>query len=78
MVYNHAGGPFDDQSMRFFDRPWNSEWWDGDSYFSGRRGWAGGRIFDFPKNEVRQFLIDNAKLFLETTTPTASATTKSA
>src|SRR5260370_4970956 len=23
VVYNHGGGPFDEQSMRFFDRPWN-------------------------------------------------------
>jgi len=32
--------------MRFFDRPWNREWWDGDSYFIPGPGWAGGRIFD--------------------------------
>ncbi len=64
VVYNHAGGPFDDQSMRFFDRPHNHEWWDPDSYFIGGDGWAGGRIFDYGKDEVRQFLIDNAKLFL--------------
>ncbi|MBI3463004.1 MAG: 1,4-alpha-glucan branching protein, partial [Planctomycetes bacterium] len=65
VVLNHAGGPFDDQSMRFFDRPWNREWWDPDSYFIGGDGWAGGRIFDYGADEVRQFLIDNAKLFLD-------------
>jgi 1,4-alpha-glucan branching enzyme len=65
VVFNHAGGPFDDQSMRFFDRPWNREWWDPDSYFIGGDGWAGGRIFDYGADEVRQFLIDNARLFLD-------------
>jgi 1,4-alpha-glucan branching enzyme len=65
VVYNHAGGPFDDQSMRFFDRPWNREWWDPDNYFIAGDGWAGGRIFNYKINEVRQFLIDNAKTFLD-------------
>ncbi len=64
VVYNHAGGPFDEQSLRFFDRPWNHQDWDPDSYFTGRDH-AGGRIFDYGPDEVRQFLIDNAKLFLE-------------
>jgi 1,4-alpha-glucan branching enzyme len=65
VVYNHAGGPFDDQSMRFFDRPGNHQWWDPDSYFIGGDGWAGGRIFDYGSAEVRQFLLDNARLFLD-------------
>ena len=64
VVYNHAGGPFDDQSMRFFDRPWNREWWDPDSYFIGGDGWAGGRIFDYGSDEVRNFLIQNAMMLL--------------
>ncbi|MGH6906007.1 MAG: alpha amylase C-terminal domain-containing protein, partial [Geminicoccaceae bacterium] len=64
MVYNHAGGPFDDQSLRFFDRPWNREWWDPDSYFIGGEGWAGGRIFDYGRDEVRNFLIQNAMMLL--------------
>jgi 1,4-alpha-glucan branching enzyme len=51
--------------MRFFERPWNRQWWDSDSYFIGGAGWAGGRIFDYSSDEVRQFLIDNAKLFIE-------------
>ena len=51
--------------MRFFDRPSNHEWWDSDSYFIGGPGWAGGAIFDYGADEVRQFLIDNAKLFLD-------------
>jgi 1,4-alpha-glucan branching enzyme len=64
VVYNHAG-PLDDQSMRFIDRPANHEWWDPDAYFIGGAGWAGGRIFDYASNEVRNFLIDNAKFFLD-------------
>src|SRR5262249_19654795 len=50
VVFNHAGGPFDEQSMRFFDRPWNHEWWDPDNYFIAGDGWAGGRIFDYQKD----------------------------
>jgi 1,4-alpha-glucan branching enzyme len=65
VVYNHAGGPFDDQSMRFFERPWNSQWWDPDSYFVSGGGWAGGRIFDYAQDEVRAFLIDNAIMYLD-------------
>jgi 1,4-alpha-glucan branching enzyme len=67
VVYNHAG-PFDhdpDYSMRFFDRPHNNMWWDPDLYFQGGDGWAGGRIFDYASDEARQFLIDNAKMFLD-------------
>ncbi len=65
VVYNHAGGPFDDQSMRFLERPANHEWWDPDAYFIGGDGWAGGRIFDYARDEARQLLIDNARWFLE-------------
>lgn len=65
VVYNHAGGPFDPQSMRFFDRPWNREWWDRDNYFVAGGGWAGGRIFDCAVDEVRAFLIDNATMYLD-------------
>ncbi|GAC1447988.1 MAG: alpha-amylase family glycosyl hydrolase [Isosphaeraceae bacterium] len=64
VVYNHAG-PLDDESMRFFDRPWNRSWWDPDLYFIGGEGWAGGRIFDYGRDEVQSFLIDNAKWFLD-------------
>ena len=65
VVYNHAGGPFDDQSMRFFERPRNHEWWDPDQYFIAGGGWAGGRIFDYSVDQVRGFLIDNAIMYLE-------------
>ena len=33
-------------------------------YFNGR-GWAGGLVFDFGNPGVRQFLIDNAKFYLD-------------
>jgi 1,4-alpha-glucan branching enzyme len=65
VVYNHAGGPFDAESLRFFDWPHSREWWDPDTYFLGGEGWAGGRIFDFQIPEVRRFLLDNARLFLD-------------
>jgi 1,4-alpha-glucan branching enzyme len=65
IVYNHAGGPFDDQSMRLFDRPWNRQWWDADNYFICGVGWSGGRIFNYATDEVRAFLIDNAKMYFD-------------
>jgi 1,4-alpha-glucan branching enzyme len=65
VVYNHAGGPFDEQSMRFFDQPANREWWEPDAYFTGGLGWAGGRIFDYSAAEVRAFLIDNARMLID-------------
>ena len=67
VVYNHAGGDFGDQSMYFLDRqpgqdpPPNF----GNSLYFGWHEHAGGRVFDFAKPEVRAFLIDNARFFLE-------------
>jgi 1,4-alpha-glucan branching enzyme len=64
VVYNHAGGDFGDESIYFFDRQssaggnWNS------LYFTDR-GHAGGLVFDFGKPEVRDFLIQNARFFLD-------------
>ena len=63
VVYNHAGGNFDDQSIHFFDRPASSD--NRDSIYFLPGGHAGGLVFAFWKREVRQFLIDNAKMFLE-------------
>ena len=63
VVYNHAGGGFDDQSIKFFDRePYTS---DNNSLYFTDQDHAGGRVFAFWKKEVRQFLIDNAKALLE-------------
>jgi 1,4-alpha-glucan branching enzyme len=62
VVYNHAGGSFGNESLFFFD------FQKGDKrnslYFNGREH-AGGEVFDFGKPEVRAFLIDNAKFFLD-------------
>src|SRR6266550_6017466 len=64
VVYNHAGGGFDDQSIKFFDRqPYTT---DNNSLYFTDQDHAGGRVFAFWKQEVRQFLIDNGKsLFQE-------------
>ena len=62
VVYNHAGGGFDRQSIDHFDFPPQPN--PGNSlYFSGGE-WAGGRVFAFQRPEVRAFLIENAKMFL--------------
>jgi 1,4-alpha-glucan branching enzyme len=66
VVYNHAGGDWGNpnESIYFFDRQrtdggnWNS------LYFTDR-GHAGGLVFDFGKPEVCDFLIQNAKFFLD-------------
>jgi 1,4-alpha-glucan branching enzyme len=58
VVYNHAGGGFDGDSIYFFDREPNGN--NNNSQFFTDQGWAGGLIFAFWKQEVRQFLIDNA------------------
>ena len=63
VVYNHAGGGFDDQSIKFFDRqPYTT---DNNSLYFTDQDHAGGRVFAFWKKEVRQFLIDNGKSLLE-------------
>jgi 1,4-alpha-glucan branching enzyme len=63
VVYNHAGGGFDDQSIHFFDRPRSTD--NKDSIYFLGDGHAGGLVFAFSKNEVRQFLTDNARMFVE-------------
>jgi 1,4-alpha-glucan branching enzyme len=67
-VYNHAGGAFGDESIYFFDRQHGQSdtppRFENSLYFNLREH-AGGRVFDFGKPEVRAFLIDNAKFFLE-------------
>jgi len=64
VVYNHAGRfSEDDESIFFFDHaitPNNNE-----SLYFTNEGWAGGLVFAYWKQEVRQFLIDNASFFLE-------------
>ena len=64
VVYNHAGRfSDDDESIFFFDHaitPDNNE-----SLYFTDKGWAGGLVFAYWKDEVRQFLIDNALFFLD-------------
>jgi 1,4-alpha-glucan branching enzyme len=67
VVYNHAG-PFtgDDDSIYFFDllaKPGTSN--NNDSQYFTDQGVAGGLAFAYWKREVRQFLIDNAKFFID-------------
>lgn len=64
VVYNHAGGfDGDDQSIYFFDRTYNGN--NNDSQYFTDQGYAGGLVFVYWKKEVRQFLIDNATLFID-------------
>jgi 1,4-alpha-glucan branching enzyme len=63
VVYNHAGGGFDDQSIFFFDRQPTGD--NNNSLYFLRDDHAGGLVFAFWKNEVRQFLIDNGKMLFE-------------
>jgi len=63
VVYNHAGGNFDAQSIDYFDFPQNPD--KANSIYFSPNDWAGGRMFAFSKPEVHDFLIENAKMFLE-------------
>jgi 1,4-alpha-glucan branching enzyme len=64
VVYNHAGGfDGDDGSLYFFDRDNTGN--NNDSLYFTDRGWAGGLVFAYWKEEVRQFLINNAAFFVE-------------
>lgn len=62
LVHNHAGGGFDPKSLYFLDRDHPGD--NNRSLYFTDQGWAGGLIFAYWKQEVRQFLIDNAGLFL--------------
>lgn len=63
VVYNHAGGSFDAQSVDYLDFPALRDALTS-IYFSDKHSDAGGKAFDYAKPEVRQFLIDNAVMFL--------------
>lgn len=63
VVYNHAGGDFHDESLYFFDR--QNQGNNNDSLYFSDIGHAGGLCFALWKQEVRQFLIDNAKFLIE-------------
>jgi 1,4-alpha-glucan branching enzyme len=63
VVYNHAGGGFDDESIYFMDREQTGD--NNRSLFFTDQGWAGGLVFAYWKQEVRQFIIDNAGFLLD-------------
>jgi 1,4-alpha-glucan branching enzyme len=68
LVFNHAGGQFGDESLWFYDRQKGSRqepplFWSS-LYFSDRE-WAGGNVFNFAADGVRQFLINNARFYLD-------------
>jgi 1,4-alpha-glucan branching enzyme len=63
LVYNHAGGGFDDHSLWFYDRQSNGNL--NHSLYFTDQGWAGGQIFAYWNQWVAQFLIDNARFFLD-------------
>lgn len=63
VVYNHAGGDFGDRSIYFFDRKANDS--QNNSLYFTDHGWAGGLVFAYWNNDVKQFLIDNAKFWLQ-------------
>jgi len=68
LVFNHAGGNFGTESLWFYDRQTGADESPprfGNSLFFSDRTWAGGNVFEFRSDGVRQFLIDNARYFLD-------------
>jgi 1,4-alpha-glucan branching enzyme len=64
VVYNHAGGFFgDDHAIFFWDRDTNGDM--NRSLYCTDKGWAGGLSLALWKDDVKQFLINNARYFLE-------------
>ncbi|MEV6346330.1 alpha-amylase family glycosyl hydrolase [Actinoplanes sp. NPDC051851] len=62
VVYNHAGGGLDPQSLDYIDLPADPGPLN-NAYFTAD-GWAGGRVFAFGRRPVRDFLTANALMFL--------------
>jgi 1,4-alpha-glucan branching enzyme len=60
VVYSHAGGEWGEGSIYYFDRS-N----DGDSLYFSDIGHAGGLCFALWREEVRQYLIDNATFLFQ-------------
>lgn len=63
VVYNHAGGGLDDESLYYFDRQPRGD--DNRSLYFTDQGWAGGKVFAYWNQEVRRFLTDNALFFID-------------
>jgi len=65
VVYNHAGGFFgDDESLYFWDRAANTNDNNQSLYFTDK-GLAGGLSFALWNNDVRQFIINNARFYID-------------
>ncbi|GLW28049.1 alpha amylase C-terminal domain-containing protein [Actinoplanes regularis] len=62
VVYNHAGGGLDPESLDYIDLPADPGPYN-NAYFSSE-GWAGGRVFAFDREPVREFLTANALMYL--------------
>jgi 1,4-alpha-glucan branching enzyme len=63
VVYNHAGGGFDDGSLYFLDRQPTGD--NNRSLYFTDQGYVGGLIFAYWNASVRQFLIDNARFWVQ-------------
>lgn len=63
VVYNHAGGGFDSNSLWYLDRM--PEGNPNDSLYFTDHDWAGGQVFAYWNNDVQQFLIDNTTFFID-------------
>jgi len=63
VVYGHAGGGFDDQSLWFLDRMPRTNL--NDSLYFTDQAVSAGQAFAYWNNDVKQFLIDNAVLFYQ-------------
>lgn len=63
VVYNHAGGGFDESSLYFLDRQPTGD--NNRSLYFTDHGYVGGLIFAYWNAGVRQFLIDNAASYLD-------------
>ena len=61
VVYNHAGGDFDSQSINYFDFPVVCD--EHTSIYFSEHNWSSGRMFDYNKPEVCRFLIGNVLMF---------------
>ena len=65
VVYNHAGGFMgDDQSLYFYDRAADTSDNNQSLYFTNM-GLAGGLSFALWNNDVRQFIIDSARFYVD-------------
>jgi len=65
VVYNHAGGFFgDDQSLYFWDRAADTSDNNQSLYFTNM-GLAGGLSFALWNNDVREFIVNSARYYIE-------------